>query len=90
VDTVKKLAKRLIPWALKQAGYIYERYPAQTISVIASGIVYVAALKGIVVEKQDALTAAAYVATILIGGRIVHNKVEPVAGVRKPPKLLRN
>lgn len=74
-------------WLLDKLRYAYDRYPAQTLTAVASAVVYVAAWRGIVVEQQDALTAVGYVVPILLAGRVVHNKVEPVKGVRKPTPL---
>jgi hypothetical protein len=57
----------------------YRRYPARCNSYIASGIVFVAGLFGVVIGQQGVLTDIALVAPFLIAGEGTHRLVKPVA-----------
>lgn len=76
--------RRLGSWAIAQARYYYERYPARFHSAAAAAVIFAATKFGIVVDEQSLQAALAYALPILLAGQATHAKVEPVKGVRKP------
>jgi len=56
----------------------YQREPAVVLGAVASAVVFVAALVGVVVPQTDVLTALAYVVPIILGFLGIRSKVTPV------------
>jgi hypothetical protein len=62
---------------------LYKRYPARANVLIASAVVAVAGLAGIVVSPQSVITILVVVIPILIPGFVTHHQVTPVKSGRR-------
>lgn len=71
---MKNAAQRLLNAALD----LYRAYPSRSNAYIASAVVFVGGLFGVMVDQQSVLTDVALVAPILLSGEITHRKVRPV------------
>jgi hypothetical protein len=61
---------------------LIREYPAATAGVVASVVVALASVFGVVVDKQDALQVALLVIPVLVGAGYTHSKVSPVSKKR--------
>lgn len=54
------------------------KYPARTISVVASAVVFLAARLGVVVPEQSVVHSLEFILPLILSGELTHRRVSPV------------
>lgn len=53
------------------------RYPARTVSLVTSAVVFAAAQAHIVVPRQSIVQTVGFIVPVLISGELIHRRVSP-------------
>ena len=69
--------KKVLNWLRDEAAFVWAWYPARTVSVVASVIVFLAARFHVVLPQESVVHAVEIALPVLIGGEVIHHNVTP-------------